>query len=170
MRLGVIVLAVWERASRSVSLRFSTGRGLASSCGSRLRSGHGGRGADAVQDAFAKAIQRRGTFRGDAPLEAWVWRIVINAALAARRTPEFELSDGAEQVAPVNGGSEGRAEVRVWIAALPERQRLVVFLRYFADLDYAAIALALEIEVGTVSATLNAAHHALRESLKEAVE
>ncbi len=132
--------------------------------------GDGGRGADAVQDAFAKAIQRRGTFRGDAPLEAWVWRIVINAALAARRAPEFELSDGAGQIEPVNGGSEGLSEVRVWIAALPERQRLAVFLRYFADLDYAAIALALEIEVGTVSATLNAAHKSLRESLKEAVE
>ena len=48
--------------------------------------------------------------------------------------------------------------LRRWIAALPERQRLAIFLRYFADLDYAAIAAALEIEVGTVSATLNSAH------------
>ena len=40
------------------------------------------------------------------------------------------------------------------IATLPERQRLVVFLRYYADLDYRTIADALEIEVGSVSATL----------------
>jgi DNA-directed RNA polymerase specialized sigma24 family protein len=44
---------------------------------------------------------------------------------------------------------------------------LAVFLRYYADLDYRAIATALGIEVGTVSATLSAAHTALRRSLKE---
>jgi RNA polymerase sigma factor (sigma-70 family) len=53
------------------------------------------------------------------------------------------------------------------VRALPERQRLVVFLRYWADLDYRSIAAALEIEVGTVSATLNAAHATLRRSLQE---
>lgn len=48
-----------------------------------------------------------------------------------------------------------------------ERQRLAVFLRYFADLDYRSIAAALDVEVGTVSATLAAAHAALRRSLQE---
>ena len=57
--------------------------------------------------------------------------------------------------------------VRAWIAALPERQRLAVYLRYYADLDYRAIASALDVEVGTVSATLSAAHRALRRSLEE---
>ena len=56
-----------------------------------------------------------------------------------------------------------------WVAALPERQRLAVFLRYFADLDYRSIATALDIEVGTVSATLAAAHAALRRAYTEAV-
>ena len=53
------------------------------------------------------------------------------------------------------------------MAALPERQRLVVFLRYFADLDYREIAEALDVKVGTVSATLHAAHAALRSALSE---
>jgi RNA polymerase sigma factor (sigma-70 family) len=53
------------------------------------------------------------------------------------------------------------------VAALPERQRLAVFLRYYADLDYRAIAQVLGIEVGTVSATLSSAHRALRRSLEE---
>jgi RNA polymerase sigma factor (sigma-70 family) len=53
------------------------------------------------------------------------------------------------------------------VAALPERQRLVVYLRYYADLDYRAIAEVLGVEVGTVSATLSSAHQALRRSLKE---
>jgi RNA polymerase sigma factor (sigma-70 family) len=50
---------------------------------------------------------------------------------------------------------------------LPERQRLVLFLRYYADLDYAAIADALEIKSGTVAATLHTAHAALRRQLLE---
>jgi DNA-directed RNA polymerase specialized sigma24 family protein len=40
-------------------------------------------------------------------------------------------------------------------------------LRYFADLDYRSIAEALEVEIGTVSATLAAAHAALRRSIQE---
>jgi RNA polymerase sigma factor (sigma-70 family) len=59
--------------------------------------------------------------------------------------------------------------LRAAIAALPERQRLAVFLRYYADLDYAAIAEALGIERGTVAATLNVAHRKLESSLKESV-
>ncbi len=53
------------------------------------------------------------------------------------------------------------------LARLPERQRIVVFLRYYADLDYAAIGQALGIRTGTVSATLNAAHAALQIQLEE---
>jgi DNA-directed RNA polymerase specialized sigma24 family protein len=53
------------------------------------------------------------------------------------------------------------------LAALPERQRLVVFLRYYADLDYREIAEALDVKVGTVSATLHAAHGSLRSALSE---
>jgi DNA-directed RNA polymerase specialized sigma24 family protein len=40
-------------------------------------------------------------------------------------------------------------------------------LRYYADLDYRAIADVLGIEVGTVSATLSAAHQSLRKRLQE---
>ena len=58
--------------------------------------------------------------------------------------------------------------VRSLIASLPEQQRLTLFLRYYADLDYEAIAATLGVTTGTVGATLNAAHAALRSSLKEA--
>jgi len=50
---------------------------------------------------------------------------------------------------------------------LTERQREVVFLRYYADLDYAAIAAALAISSGTVGAILNSAHNTLRQALQE---
>ena len=52
--------------------------------------------------------------------------------------------------------------MRAALAALPERQRLALFLRYYADLDYAGIAEALGVSRGTVSATLHAAHSNLK--------
>jgi len=132
-------------------------------------------GHDAVQEAFSQVLKRRTSFRGEGPLKAWVWRVVVNAARGQRRakaarreSPEPEAaSASADGIASLNGHPENDAGMRAWIAALPERQRLAIFLRYFADLDYQAIATALEIEVGTVSATLNAAHRALRRSLEE---
>ena len=128
-------------------------------------------GRDAVQDAFVQAVRKRASFKGEAPLEAWVWRIVINEALAQRRrrAPELEWHSENNSTPSVNGVPERDATIRAWVAALPERQRLAVFLRYFADLDYRSIATALDVEVGTVSATLATAHAALRRSYEEAV-
>jgi RNA polymerase sigma factor (sigma-70 family) len=98
-----------------------------------------------------------------------VWRIVINEALALRRRRGSELEwDPEAATAPsTNHVPEQDATVRAWVAALPERQRFAVFLRHFADLDYRSIATALEVEVGTISATLASAHAALRRSFEE---
>jgi RNA polymerase sigma-70 factor, ECF subfamily len=128
--------------------------------------GDEGLGSDAVQEAFAQAVRARKAFRNEGPLEAWVWRIVVNEALRLRRRrPDVAPQVPADDA--LDGLRERDATVRAWVAALPERQRLAVFLRYFADLDYRAIATALEVETGTVSATLAAAHAALRRSLQE---
>lgn len=125
-------------------------------------------GHDAVQDGFAQALREQRSFRAEGPVEAWVWRMVVNAALASRRRrlARREASDAVD-VASTNGHASDESGVRRWVAALPERQRLAVYLRYYADLDYRAIAQALEIEVGTVSAMLSSAHRALRRSLEE---
>src|SRR4051794_11202949 len=45
------------------------------------------RAVDAVQEAFATAVQKRGNFRGEGPLAAWIWRMVLNAALKERSKP-----------------------------------------------------------------------------------
>ena len=125
-------------------------------------------GHDAVQEAFAQALREQQSFRGDGPVEAWVWRMVVNAALAGRRrrVAQSETPEAGEAASP-NGHTADEAGVRAWVAALPERQRLAVYLRYYADLDYRAIAQVLGVEVGTVSATLSSAHQALRRSLEE---
>jgi DNA-directed RNA polymerase specialized sigma24 family protein len=120
-------------------------------------------GADAVHDAFVQAVRHRNSYRGDGPLEAWVWRLVVNAA--KKRVPRAEPLVADSAVLSENGAGD---PVRAAVAALPERQRLILFLRYYADLDYEAIAATLGVSSGTVGATLNAAHAALRSSLKEA--
>jgi RNA polymerase sigma-70 factor (ECF subfamily) len=124
------------------------------------------RARDAVQDAFATAVRKRRSFRSEGPLEAWVWRIVLNAARTdVRRTEPVLVTD---EPFSSNGHAEEDAELRVALSRLPERQRTAVFLRYYADLDYAAIGEALEITTGTVAATLSAAHSALRTRLEGA--
>lgn len=117
---------------------------------------------EAVQDGFADALRNAGQWSGRGPLQAWVWRCVINRARKARRRQRpFELN------AVVADPSGDDSDLLTRLAALPERQRLVVFLRYYADLDYREIAEALDVKVGTVSATLHAAHGSLRSALSE---
>ena len=129
----------------------------------RAVTGDDGLAADAVHDAFVQAVRKRRTFRGEGPLDAWVWRMVVNAA--RKRVPRYEPGELDGVDVQQNGFGD---PVRAAVAALPERQRLTLFLRYYADLDYDAIAATLGVASGTVGATLNAAHTALRTSLREA--
>jgi RNA polymerase sigma factor (sigma-70 family) len=124
-------------------------------------------GRDVVQSAFVAAVRHRRSFRGSGTLEAWVWRIVVNEARRAARQAEALPLDAVEEHAASNGnGGIDPWTVRRWVSALPLRQREAVFLRYFADLDYRTIARVLDLEPGTVSATLSAAHQTLRKRLE----
>jgi RNA polymerase sigma factor (sigma-70 family) len=123
------------------------------------------RAIEAVQQAFVGVIRSRDGFRGEGTLEAWVWRAVVNAARDASRQSLVVVAGEEEDVAyEAPAAVQGLAPL---IAALPERQRLVVFLRYYADLDYRTIADALGVEVGTVSATIASAHANLRTNLEK---
>lgn len=123
-------------------------------------------GRDAVQSAFVAAVRRRSSFRGSGPLEAWLWRIVVSEASRLRRERASVTLDHVGEPT-TNGHARDDLGLRAWIATLPERQRTALFLRYYADLDYRTIADMLGIEVGTVSATLSAAHTTLRRALRE---
>jgi RNA polymerase sigma factor (sigma-70 family) len=122
---------------------------------------------DAVQEAFTRAVEKRRTFRRSGSIDAWVWRIVVNEA--RKRTARRGQHVVEDASLPNDAKAPVDVEVRAAVAALPERQRLAVFLRYYADLDYAAIAVVLGVERGTVSATLSAAHRNLAKGLQEAV-
>jgi RNA polymerase sigma factor (sigma-70 family) len=126
---------------------------------------------DLVQEAFARALREAQSFRGRGSFDGWVWRIVTNVALNHRRDmrPALELTH--ELAAADDAVRAPDTEIAQIVSALPEQQRLVLFLRYYADLDYRTIAAALEISHGTVGATLHAARAALLTRLepKEAV-
>lgn len=125
---------------------------------------------DAVQDGFASALRGLGCYEARGSFEGWVWRCVMNAARISQRRKSvrraFMLRQ--ERVARSFEGAWPEPTLLEQIAHLPERQRLVLFLRYFADLPYDRIAEALEIAPGTVAATLHSAHRTLRHHFEEA--
>ncbi len=118
---------------------------------------------DAVQDGFVQALAKRRSFRGGS-LEVWVWQIVKRKALDLRRVPlQLRLEDDfdAELIR-----SADDPDLAAAIRRLPPRRRLIVFLRYFGDLPYEAIAEVCGIAPGTVGAALAQAHEELREALQ----
>jgi RNA polymerase sigma factor (sigma-70 family) len=123
---------------------------------------------DVVQEAFASAVAKRGSFRGSGAASAWIWRIVVNGALSRRRRGRLEhrltewLKAGSDHAEEPSAGED---PFRALVARLPERQRTALFLRYYADLDYAAIAELLSIRPGTVGKLLHDARATLRAAL-----
>jgi RNA polymerase sigma-70 factor (ECF subfamily) len=120
---------------------------------------------DAVQEGFARALRSARGFRGDGPIEAWLWKICLRAALELRGRSARDVPLGDVDSALVDPGRD--PELAEALRQLPERRRLIVFLRYFADLSYAEIAAACDVSEGTVAATLAQARTKLAEHLQE---
>lgn len=127
---------------------------------------------DVVQESFARALRRKRDFRGDGPVEAWVWRIVINVARDTAQRGRFiapspeDLAEVATATLPDARATQLRAELR----ELPDRQRTAVFLHYYADLPYEEVATLLGVAPGTIAASLHAARATLRRRIKEVYE
>ena len=92
-----------------------------------------------------------------------MWRIVLRTALELRPGEELPL----DEVDPVFIEPERDLALTGAVRALPPQRRLIIFLRYFADLPYQTIAEALGIDEGTVAATLTQARQALAATLEE---
>jgi len=104
-------------------------------------------------------------FRGEGPLEGWIWRIALRLAFARRRDiPALPLADVGESSLP---DPDTDPELAAAVRRLPPRRRLVVFLRYFGDLSYEQIAEICAISEGTVAATLAQARQELSAALGE---
>jgi RNA polymerase sigma-70 factor (ECF subfamily) len=110
---------------------------------------------DAAQEGFARALANQHQFKGGS-LAAWVWRIAYNAALESPKAREVA---GEVEVQLVDQASD--PELAAALRQLSPRRRLILFLRYFADLSYAEIAEVCEVSPGTVAATLAQAKETL---------
>jgi RNA polymerase sigma-70 factor (ECF subfamily) len=126
------------------------------------------RAHDAVQEAFAQALRDREQYRGEdeGSLAAWVWRIAFRVAARGRGTdrPDLALEDLVESASFAS--PERDPLLAEALRRLPPQRRLVVFLRYFADLSYADVASLCGIREGTVAATLAHAHADLLRDLQ----
>jgi RNA polymerase sigma-70 factor (ECF subfamily) len=122
---------------------------------------------DAVQETFARAYSHRREWRGESSLSTWVWRIAVRTAPRMRSDVAQVDLNGSFDPAPVE--PERDPELSAALRALPPKRRLIVFLRYFADLSYAQIAEVCGINEGTVAATLAQAREQLEDALTEEV-
>jgi RNA polymerase sigma-70 factor (ECF subfamily) len=122
-------------------------------------------GHDAVQEAFARALAKRADYRGEGSLEGWLWRIAVRTAAELRTGRETASLNGSVDAALLDPSRD--AELAAAVAGLSPRRRLMVFLRYFADLSYAQIAEACAVSEGTVAATLAQAREQLVDALGE---
>jgi RNA polymerase sigma-70 factor, ECF subfamily len=118
---------------------------------------------DVVQDAFARALAARRSYRGEAPLAAWVWGIAWRIALDERSRSNRVLPADLDDIGLVEPARD--PELSEALLALPPRRRLIFFLRYFADLNYREIAAVCGVSQGTVAASISQARDAIAESL-----
>ena len=99
--------------------------------------------------------------RADSPT-AYLRRTLTNTYLSQKR-PKVRRLEVLTDEPPERGaappGSEDRMVLWPHVRSLPPRQRAVVVLRYYEDLDEREIAEALGCSRGTVKST---AHHALK--------
>ena len=142
--------------------------------------------ADAVQEAFASALEGAGDFRGDAGLGTWLYRIVYNKSIdllrrRGRETPladEESAAEGEEQqlaqVPPWSRppdeillGMETRQALDRALNQLTPLQRAVFVLREMEGLSTEETADGLDLEPGTVRVHLHRARLRLRALLGE---
>jgi RNA polymerase sigma-70 factor, ECF subfamily len=124
---------------------------------------------DALQQTFLQAHRALG--RGVEPVAEATWLLTIarNVCLtrvdALRRRGRVEFAEDPGVLAEIAGvddaGAELSAEIVEALARLPERQRLVLFLREWQELSYAEIAVALETTESAVETLLFRARKAL---------
>jgi RNA polymerase sigma-70 factor (ECF subfamily) len=141
--------------------------------------------SDATQDAFVKAYQRIGQYRGGS-FKAWLLRIVTNTcydALRARRRrptvslenevegeesdPDYDprLIDTAERPEAFVMRKELAGVIQVAISQLPADQRTALILSDIEGMDYQEIADAMGTALGTVKSRLSRARAKMRDLL-----
>ncbi len=141
---------------------------------------------DLSQEVFLRVFRTLRTFRGDAAVRTWIYRIAVNQARNRRRwwarrgrAAQVSLDEACagtngEPAAPNESSADVQLErrrlahrMRTAIATLPFDQRTAVILREVHGMRYQDIAFSLGVTVGAVKSRLARGRAALRLALKE---
>ena len=128
---------------------------------------------DATQNAFVRAYEGLDGYDPNRRFFSWIYRIVVNECLNARRgqrpteplTEQIE-ADAADGPLENVAAMERSASIEAALVRLSEDHRLVVVLRHFADLSYSEMSEALGVHEKTVKSRLFEARHRLGELLR----
>jgi RNA polymerase sigma-70 factor (ECF subfamily) len=126
---------------------------------------------DAAQNAFIKAYQKLESFDTSRRFFSWIYRILVNECLNARRdTSRHEplAPDLAAAGTPADQleAAERRRAVQAAILALPMDYREVIVLRHFTELSYEEIGETLHVPAKTVKSRLHTARTRLAAMLQ----
>jgi RNA polymerase sigma-70 factor (ECF subfamily) len=127
---------------------------------------------DALQEVAIKALRGLPSYRGEAPLGAWLCRIATTTCLdmLRRERPEDvtapdELPERREATADPADGLDARERLSGALAELPADQRVAVLLIDQFGYDFRAAAAALGVPVGTAASRVATARARLRAAL-----
>jgi RNA polymerase sigma-70 factor (ECF subfamily) len=123
---------------------------------------------DLVQDCLERALTRHRRWRGDGPVRAWLFSILLNRfrdqrRRVGRRPRLVEIDNRAEPATP--GGQESHmalVEVHAAIGRLPDDQRAALLLVALEGMTLAEAARASGVSEGTLASRLGRARAALR--------
>jgi RNA polymerase sigma factor (sigma-70 family) len=140
---------------------------------------------DLFQDTFVEVLQSLPSFRGEAPLGAWIRRIAVSKCLMYLRSPWHRSLLWLDQLASDNGDAtlpsaadtvQDQAnpalqqDLEVTFAKLPARARAVVWLHDVEGFTHDEIARQFGMTVSFSKSQLMRAHLRLRELLQEQAE
>jgi RNA polymerase sigma-70 factor (ECF subfamily) len=117
--------------------------------------------SDLSQDVFLRAYRGLRSFRGQASLATWLYRIGVNVCLnrVSAKKPQSESIDDrqfvderAESASDRLLKDERGARVRAAIARLPRKQRATLVLRMYHEMSHQEIADILGSSVGAAKA------------------
>ena len=130
---------------------------------------------DLVQEIFLKIWTALPSFRGDAQLFTWVYRIATNETLNWLRrekvrsalrftTIDAEMERRIDSDPFFDGDAADRALSKA-VAKLPEKQRQVFVMRYYDELPYEEMSAVLGTSVGALKASYHIAQEKVRTAL-----
>ena len=134
---------------------------------------------DVTQEVFVRAYTQLATYKPAHKFSTWLLSIASHLAidqLRRRRFLALPLEDVPflEWVADLGAGPEQSAlegeqqdEIQIYLRRLPSNYRAVIVLRYWYDLSYDEIALALNLTPALVKARLHRARELLARYMKD---